>query len=329
VSAPLLQNIQGLALQQQVQRQQAQLHQQQQELQQRQQQMLQQQQQQQQKQKQKQSAPAVNGARNMSLLNSADLETLLQLDKAGNNPQQDAAAAGVGSGCELEQANSFMLLLQGISSLPLPLDNSVDHLLDPGTNPLLGTTIPHEYRQQQAALQQQQGGGGAGAPYSPAQAASPAGASQQQQQQQQGGGALELPDDYAAFLVDEDDLGAVGAGGVEGQGGAVRAGAGAGVSSCSLDLRQLSDLLMGGSSLQLLEGSAWHKICKDVSFSRGGGHRSGPAAFGGDTAAPSDTVDDATTGAAAAGAGAGGDGGGFDDDDIDALLGLRDMSITR
>jgi hypothetical protein len=81
---------------------------------------------------------------------------------------------------------------------------------------------------------------------------------------------------------------------------------------------------MGGSDLQLLEGSAWHKICKDVSFSRGG-LRSGPAAFGGDTAAPSDTVDDATTGAAA-GIGVGAV---FEDDDIDALLGLRDMSITR
>eukprot|EP00775_Hariotina_reticulata_P010828 gene10828-10985_t len=42
---------------------------------------------------------------------------------------------------------------------------------------------------------------------------------------------------------------------------------GGGASSISLDLRQLSDLLtMGTGDTQLMEGSLWHKICRDMSF---------------------------------------------------------------
>lgn len=126
-----------------------------------------------------------------------------------------------------------------------------------------------------------------------------------------------MPDDYAAFMVDDEDLAAVASEGAAGRRQRVLSQAGAGVSSCDLDLRKLSDLLMGGSSMQLMEGSMWHKICKTVSFTRGG--RSGPAAFGGDTVRAGDIADDAATGGAAV----------DDDDDIHALLGLREMSITH
>ncbi|GBF97768.1 sulfur stress regulator [Raphidocelis subcapitata] len=40
------------------------------------------------------------------------------------------------------------------------------------------------------------------------------------------------------------------------------------MSSAQLDLRKLSDMLCGGSEAQLLEGSLWHKICRDMSFRR-------------------------------------------------------------
>jgi hypothetical protein len=302
------------SLQQQVQQQQAQLEAMR--LQQRQQEVLSQQQQQQ----------GMNGTaagKQLSLLSSADLEALLPLDSANaaaaaadGNQQPPAAAAA------LEQQNSFMLLLEGIDSLPMQMDSNIDALLNPSANPLLNEPMPQQYAAQQQQLQQQQVGSG-GSPYTPA-ASAPAGCPHQQQQQggEDGMGGLDIPDDYAAFLVDDDDLAAVGAEGAAGQRKRVRSGVGAGISSCSLDLRKLSDLLMGGSSMQLIEGSAWHKVCRS-SFSRGG--RSGPAALGG--GGVGDDLDDACTAADAAAAA--GSGVGDDEDDLHALLGLRDMSITR
>ena len=305
------------SLQQQVQQQQAQLEAMR--LQQRQQEVLSQQQQQQQQ--------GMNGSagKQLSLLSSADLEALLPLDPtntaaaAGGNQQQPPAAAATAA---LEQQNSFMLLLEGIDSLPMQMDSNIDALLNPSANPLLNEPMPQQYAAQQQQLQQQQVGSG-GSPYTPA-ASAPAGCPHQQQQQggEDGMGGLDIPDDYAAFLVDDDDLAAVGAEGAAGQRKRVRSGVGAGISSCSLDLRKLSDLLMGSSSLQLIEGSAWHKLCRS-SFSRGG--RSGPAALGG--GGVGDDLDDAGTAAAAAAAA--GSGVGDDEDDLHALLGLRDMSITR
>jgi hypothetical protein len=283
--------------------------------------------QQQQQQQQQQPTAAMNGVRNISLLNSGELERLLPLEgsnacssAADQQPAAAAAAAAGGPEGMREQQNSFMALLEGINSLPMPIDDNVDSLLNPAANPLLNKPMPEQYAAQQQQLQQQQQQQAPGMTRSAGHAplpgdASPGGPTQQQQQQQQFEG-IEIPDDYAAFLVDEDDLAAVGAEGAAGQRKRVLSGAGAGISSCSLDLRQLSDLLMGGSSMQLLEGSAWHKICKDVSFTRGG--RSGPAAFGCDSVRPGDTVDDAGTAAHA-----------DDEDDLHALLGLRDMSITH
>jgi hypothetical protein len=294
-------------------------------LQQQQQEVLSQQQQQQQQQQ------GMNGGagKQLSPLSSADLEALLPLEPtntaaaAGGDQQQPPAAAAAA----LEQQNSFMLLLEGIDSLPMQMDSNIDALLNPSANPLLNEPMPQQYaaQQQQLQQQQQQQVGSGGSPYTPA-ASAPAGYPHQQQQQrgdEDGMGGLDIPDDYAAFLVDDDDLAAVGAEGTAGQRKRVRSGVGAGISSCSLDLRKLSDLLMGGSSMQLIEGSAWHKLCRS-SFSRGG--RSGPAALGG--GGVGDDVDDACTADAAAAAAAG-SGVGDDEDDLHALLGLRDMSITR
>jgi hypothetical protein len=291
-------------------------------------QFQQQRQQQAQQQQQQPAAVAMNGGRNISLLNSGELERLLPLEGGnacaggtGQHPTSSATAAATGGPEGMrEQQNSFMQLLEGINSLPMPIDDNVDSLLNPAENPLLNKPMPEQYASQQQQLQQQQQAPGMtrsdGHAAFPA-AARPGGPSQQQQQQQQQQfEGFEIPDDYAAFLVDEDDLAAVGSQGAAGQRKRVLSGAGAGMSSCSLDLRQLSDLLMGGSSVQLLEGSTWHKLCRDVSFSRGG--RSGPAALGGDREHPGDTVDDAGTVAH-----------GDDEDDLHALLGLRDMSITR
>ncbi|KAI8473311.1 MAG: serine carboxypeptidase S28-domain-containing protein [Monoraphidium minutum] len=67
-----------------------------------------------------------------------------------------------------------------------------------------------------------------------------------------GGGSGGADDDYAAFLVGEDE----------------EIGAELRVSSAQMDLGKLSDLLCGGSQAQLMEGSLWHKICRDMSFRR-------------------------------------------------------------
>ncbi|WIA34830.1 hypothetical protein OEZ86_013128 [Tetradesmus obliquus] len=153
-------------------------------------------------------------------------------------------------------------------------------------------------------------------------------------------GDLEIPEDYAAFLVDDDELAEAAAASAQRSsgGGAAAAtlrrkrllsSAGAGVSSFSqsLDLRQLSDMLMQSSEAQLLEGSMWHKICRDLSF-RGTSLLAGGSSLMGGASGGSMLGGLAALRAAAAAADAAAEQGGEEAEDA-TLQGLRAMSITK
>jgi hypothetical protein len=226
-------------------------------------------------------------------------------------------------GPPVDKVESFIALIAQLDSLPVAPPDNVDALLSAAAE---NAPLPPQFTFTRLTPQQQQ---------------------QQQQQQQAAGddaaaaadGAL-CDDDYAAFLVDDDDLAAVGLAGAAAAGGGGADGfatrkrllsrVGAGVSSASLDLRQLSDVLTGGSSSALLQSSLWHKVCRNVSFSRD--RRSGAAAAAaahrttGDAGASSTgVVSSPAPRAAAAGVAVPPR---ARDEDEDAGLGLRDMSIT-
>jgi hypothetical protein len=295
----------------------------------------------QQQQQQVGAAVALNGRSSLGLT-SADLEMLLPLvdgqlgaaPTGGAAPSAFAAAAataepgsgpGGPSGEDVEKQESFMALIAQLDSMPLPSLN-VDALLNPAANPLLNQPIPAQYHVQasQQQRQQQVGAGAPGSSASPAPAAAAGG----------DGGGGGVPEDWGAFLVEEDNAGGGSGGGgggaddaaAGGQGVALRkrllSRTGTGFSSCSLDLRQLSDLLMDGSNAALMHNSSWHKICKTASFSRdrrGGASASAPAGAAGTVATADTTRSSDVRG--------GGDGG--EAAAADALTGLRAMSVTQ
>jgi len=65
-------------------------------------------------------------------------------------------------------------------------------------------------------------------------------------------------DDFSAFLAE----------GVPGDGGGDGVLPSSAVNSANLDLGGLSDMLMASSEIELLQGSRFHKLCRDISFRR-------------------------------------------------------------